>query len=112
LHDRDRDGSDLDLPADTLPDATLFDLGCLQDELESLLGMPVELPHKFHDKVISEAAYINEDSTQIIYIIYSISQRGLEVSYGAHLRVIPFLMDCHFRIKVWRTFTGSYSSLR
>lgn len=31
LHGTDRDGSDLDLMVDALPDATLFDLGGLQD---------------------------------------------------------------------------------
>ncbi|HEX6833730.1 MAG TPA: nucleotidyltransferase family protein, partial [Rudaea sp.] len=39
----DRDGSDLDLLVDALPGATLFDLGALQDELEELLGVPVDL---------------------------------------------------------------------
>ena len=37
LHGTDRDGSDLDLLVDALPDATLFDLGGLQVELEALL---------------------------------------------------------------------------
>ncbi|WP_295518709.1 nucleotidyltransferase family protein [uncultured Pseudomonas sp.] len=39
----DQDGSDLDLLVDALPGATLFDLGGLQDELEELLGVPVDL---------------------------------------------------------------------
>ncbi len=38
LHGGDREGSDLDLLVDTLPGATLFDLGGLQMELEELLG--------------------------------------------------------------------------
>jgi len=33
----------LDLLVDALPGATLFDLGGLQDELEELLGVPVDL---------------------------------------------------------------------
>lgn len=57
----DRDGSDLDLPVDALPGATLFDLGGLQDELETLLGIPVDLltpgdlPPRFRDRVLAEA---------------------------------------------------------
>ena len=61
LHDTDRDGSDLDLLVDALPGATLFDLGGLQDELESLLGLrvdlltPGDLPLKFRAQVLAEA---------------------------------------------------------
>ena len=61
LHGHDRDGSDLDLLVDPLPDATLFDLGGLQVELEELLGVPVDLrtpgdlPPKFREKVLAEA---------------------------------------------------------
>ena len=57
----DHDGSDLDLLVDTLPGATLFDLGGLQVELEELLGVsvdlltPGDLPPKFRDKILSEA---------------------------------------------------------
>ena len=43
LRGEDEDGSDLDLLVDTLPGATLFDLGVLQDELEALLGVRVDL---------------------------------------------------------------------
>lgn len=43
LEGTDQDGSDLDLLVDALPGATLFDLGGLQDELEELLGVPVDL---------------------------------------------------------------------
>lgn len=61
LHGTDRDGSDLDLLVDALPGATLFDLGALQDELETLLGVhvdlltPADLPEKFRAKVLAEA---------------------------------------------------------
>ena len=61
LHGTDQDGSDLDLLVDVLPGATLFDLGGLQDELESLLGVhvdlltPADLPPKFRAKVLAEA---------------------------------------------------------
>ena len=61
LYGTDADGSDLDLLVDALPGATLFDIGGLQDELESLLGIPVDvltpgdLPLKFRSKVLAEA---------------------------------------------------------
>lgn len=61
LHGTDADGSDLDLLVDALPGATLFDLGGLQDELESLLGIhvdlltPADLPSKFRAQVLAEA---------------------------------------------------------
>ncbi len=61
LHGTDQDGSDLDLLVDALPGATLFDLGGLQDELESLLGVhvelltPADLPLKFRAKILAEA---------------------------------------------------------
>lgn len=57
----DGEGSDLDLLVDPLPGATLFDLGGLQDELECLLGVPVDLltpgdlPLKWREKVLAEA---------------------------------------------------------
>ena len=61
LYGTDQDGSDLDLLVDLLPGTTLFDLGGLQDELESLLGIhvdlrtPADLPPKFRAKVLAEA---------------------------------------------------------
>ncbi len=61
LHGTDEDGSDLDLLVDALPGATLFDLGGLQEELESLLGVrvdvrtPADLPPSFRAKVLAEA---------------------------------------------------------
>ncbi|TDB54591.1 nucleotidyltransferase family protein [Photorhabdus khanii] len=61
LHGTDQHGSDLDLLVDVLPGATLFDLGGLQVELESLLGIhvdlltPTDLPPKFRAKVLAEA---------------------------------------------------------
>ncbi len=62
LYGTDQEGSDLDLLVDALPGATLFDLGGLQVELEELLGVPVDLltpgdlPPKFRDRVLTEAA--------------------------------------------------------
>lgn len=61
LHGTDQDGSDLDLLVDALPGATLLDLGDLQDELRTLLGVnvdvltPGDLPPKFRAKVLAEA---------------------------------------------------------
>ena len=61
LHGTDQDGSDLDLLVDALPGATLLDLGGLQDDLESLLGIhvdlltPSDLPPKFRARVLAEA---------------------------------------------------------
>ena len=61
LHGNDAEGSDLDLLVDPLPETTLFDLGGLQVELESLLGLhvdlltPGDLPPKFRAKVLAEA---------------------------------------------------------
>jgi predicted nucleotidyltransferase len=61
LHGTDQEGSDLDLLVDALPGATLLDLGDLQDELISLLGVavdlltPGDLPLKFRAQVLAEA---------------------------------------------------------
>jgi predicted nucleotidyltransferase len=60
LHGTDVEGSDIDLLVDALPDATLFDLGGLQDELETLLGLPVDLrtpgdlPPQLREVVLAE----------------------------------------------------------
>lgn len=57
----DQDGSDLDILVDPLPEATLFDLGGLQAELEEVTGVPVDLltpgdlPQKFRHQVLAEA---------------------------------------------------------
>ena len=62
LHGTDKDGSDLDLLVDALPDTTLFDLGGLQIELEEMLGVrvdlliPGDLPASFRTIVLKEAA--------------------------------------------------------
>ncbi|WP_394752273.1 nucleotidyltransferase family protein [Crenothrix sp.] len=61
LYGVDKDGSDLDLLVDALPNTTLFDLGGLQIELEELLGVPVDvltpndLSPKFRVQVLAEA---------------------------------------------------------
>lgn len=61
LHGTDQENSDLDLLVDALPGTTLFDLGGLQFELESLLGIhvdiltPTDLPVKFRSQVLAEA---------------------------------------------------------
>lgn len=57
----DTSGSDLDVLVDPLPNATLFDLGGFQDEIEELLGVPVDvrtpgdLPAPIRNRVLSEA---------------------------------------------------------
>ena len=59
--DADTGGSDLDVLVDPLPEATLFDLGGFQDEIEELLGVRVDvrtagdLPAPIRDRVVSEA---------------------------------------------------------
>lgn len=64
LHGTDKEGSDIDIVVDLLPETTLFDLGGLQSELESALGVPVDLVtstglHRFiRDKVLAEARII------------------------------------------------------
>lgn len=64
LHGDDREDSDIDILVDTLPGATLFDLGGLHFELEELLGVkvdlvtPNELPKRFRARVVSEATPI------------------------------------------------------
>lgn len=61
LHGTDQDDSDLDLLVDALPGTTLFDLGGLRDELQTLLGIsvdvltPGDLPPKLRAKVLAEA---------------------------------------------------------
>lgn len=61
LRVHDRDGSDLDILVDALPGATLFDLGGLQENLATLLGVrvdvvtPADLPMKYRDQVVREA---------------------------------------------------------
>jgi hypothetical protein len=64
LRGEDKEGSDLDLLVDPTPGTTLFDLGGLQEELETLLGVPVDLltpedlPPRYRAKVLSEATPI------------------------------------------------------
>lgn len=61
LQGTDQEGSDLDLLVDALPGATLLDLGGLQEELQSLLGVevdvltPADLPLKFRAEVLAQA---------------------------------------------------------
>jgi predicted nucleotidyltransferase len=60
-HGTDTDGSDLDLLVDAPPGTTLFRLGGLQVELETLLGVkvdlltPGDLSQKFRAQVLAEA---------------------------------------------------------
>ena len=60
-HGTDTDSSDLDLLVDAPPGTTLFRLGGLHVELETLLGVkvdlltPGDLPRKFRARVLAEA---------------------------------------------------------
>jgi predicted nucleotidyltransferase len=60
----DGSGSDIDILVDTLPGTTLFDLGGLQDALETLLKVKVDLVTSggirktMRDRILSEAAPI------------------------------------------------------
>lgn len=57
----DTENSDLDLLVDPLPGVTLFDLGAIQIELQTALGIsvdvltPKDLPKKFREQVLGEA---------------------------------------------------------
>ena len=57
----DTETSDLDILVDPTPDTTLLDLGGLQDELESTMGVkvhlvtPGDLPPRFRDQVVANA---------------------------------------------------------
>ncbi|MEW5791469.1 MAG: nucleotidyltransferase family protein [Pseudomonadota bacterium] len=61
LHGADREGSDLDLLVDAGPDTSLLDLVKAQHEIESIVGVPVDLltpedlPESFRPKVLAEA---------------------------------------------------------
>ena len=61
LRGADGRDSDIDILVDALPGTTLFDLGGLQQDLQDLLGAPVDLltprdlPQTFRDKVLAEA---------------------------------------------------------
>ena len=61
LRGADGRDSDIDILVDALPGATLFDLGGLQQDLQDLLGAPVDLltprdlPQTFRDRVLAEA---------------------------------------------------------
>ncbi len=61
LHGTDQEGSDVDLLVDALPETTMFDLGGLQFELESLLSVhvdvltPADLPLRFRAQVLAQA---------------------------------------------------------
>nr|CAD6409602.1 nucleotidyltransferase [Rhizobium sp. Q54] len=61
----DRDGSDLDILVDALPGSTLFTLGGLYSELETIMNgvrvdllTPGELPESIRSRVLAEAKAI------------------------------------------------------
>ncbi len=61
VHGNDTDESDLDILIDPTPHTTLMDVAAIQIELESLLGVTVDvltprsLPDKFRSVVLAEA---------------------------------------------------------
>ncbi|MDO4698042.1 MAG: nucleotidyltransferase family protein [Pasteurellaceae bacterium] len=61
LNGSDTESSDLDLLVEPMPKTTMFDLCGLKDELETLLGIKVDiltprsLPAKFREQVIQKA---------------------------------------------------------
>jgi predicted nucleotidyltransferase len=66
LHGTDTGLGDVDLLADALPGATLFDLGGLPEELEELLAVPTDLltpadiPSQVRDHVRAEAVPVSD----------------------------------------------------
>lgn len=61
LHGLDTDGSDLDILVDPTPETTLMDVAAIQVELQSLLGVSVDvltpraLPEALRNRVLEEA---------------------------------------------------------
>ena len=61
IRGQDSEGSDLDLLIDTTPETTLMDVAAIQVELQTLLGVSVDvltpkaLPESFRNRVMSEA---------------------------------------------------------
>jgi predicted nucleotidyltransferase len=61
LRGDDQEGSDLDILIDPTPETSLMDVAAIQVELESLLGVKVDvltpraLPEKFRGSVLAEA---------------------------------------------------------
>ena len=61
LHGRDLQGSDLDILIDPTPETTLMDVATIQVELQSLLGVAVDvltpksLPEHIRHQVLAEA---------------------------------------------------------
>jgi predicted nucleotidyltransferase len=61
VHGNDAEGSDLDLLVDPSPDTSLLDLARLQIEIETAVGIKVDLrtpnflPESFRNQVLAEA---------------------------------------------------------
>ena len=61
LHGTDTEESDLDLLVDPKPEMTYFNIGAIMDELQRLLGVPVDvatpdaLPKSSRDRILREA---------------------------------------------------------
>ncbi len=83
----DREDGDLDLLVDTLPGATLFDLGGLQMELEELLGVrvdlltPGDLPERFREMKRPGGAYGG-----CVTVSRTAISRSTSISFGKQFR--------------------------
>lgn len=61
LHGTDTEESDLDLLVDPKPEITYFNIGAIKDELQKLLGVPVDVatpdaqPENSCDRILKEA---------------------------------------------------------
>lgn len=61
LHGTDTEESDLDLLLDPKPEMTYFNIGAIMDEVQRLLGVPVDvatpdaLPKSSRDRILREA---------------------------------------------------------
>jgi uncharacterized protein len=61
LHEHDTESSDLDLLIDPTSDTSLMDVASIQEQLEDILGIPVDvltplsLPNSFRGRVVAEA---------------------------------------------------------
>ena len=114
LHGTDRDGSDLDLLVDALPGATLLDLGDLEEELKSLLGVDVDLltPGDFladkrtQQAVIMSLIVIGEAATKVMDGYVEFTQAHADVPWRSMRNMRNRMAHGYFDINldvVWET---------
>lgn len=64
LHGEDTETSDLDLLVETTPETSLLDIARIQNQLQQILGIPVDvltpkaLPDSFRAKILAEAILV------------------------------------------------------